>query len=196
MRCGAQAEVMELIRRMTERRAGRRWISREPPARRARILRAAALLCLTAACTRAPEPAAQPPFTEISLHRSACYGSCPVYTVSVLGDGTVLYAGEEHVEVEGGQRALLAAADLSLLAGAFECAAFMFMKDRYFTTEDGCQAMATDGPSIGLRFKSAAGEKEVWYDTGCWRLPEGRTIRWLAETVDLVANTQRWTGVR
>ena len=39
----------------------------------------------------------------ITLQRTACFGACPVYTVSIYADGTVAYNGERFVEVEGTQ---------------------------------------------------------------------------------------------
>jgi hypothetical protein len=39
--------------------------------------------------------------TLITLARSACYGSCPVYSLAIGGDGTVTYTGEAFVRVMG-----------------------------------------------------------------------------------------------
>jgi hypothetical protein len=37
----------------------------------------------------------------IVLTRTTCYGTCPAYTVSVRGDGTVVYEGESYVSTLG-----------------------------------------------------------------------------------------------
>ena len=34
---------------------------------------------------------------EIKLEKTPCYGPCPVYSVTIYGDGTVLYEGIRHV---------------------------------------------------------------------------------------------------
>jgi hypothetical protein len=39
--------------------------------------------------------------TEIGLERTACFGTCPVYTVILKSDGTVRYTGEEYVAHKG-----------------------------------------------------------------------------------------------
>jgi len=39
--------------------------------------------------------------TRITLERGECYGSCPVYSLSIAGDGTVSYFGEMYVNVKG-----------------------------------------------------------------------------------------------
>ena len=39
--------------------------------------------------------------TEIGLERTACFGTCPVYTVILKSDGTVRYTGEDYVAHKG-----------------------------------------------------------------------------------------------
>src|SRR5262245_50253000 len=36
--------------------------------------------------------------TRVTLERTQCYGPCPVYTLSVAGDGTVAYFGTRYVK--------------------------------------------------------------------------------------------------
>jgi hypothetical protein len=40
-------------------------------------------------------------FKSIKLKRTPCYGSCPVYEVEILANGTVNYNGEMFVEMDG-----------------------------------------------------------------------------------------------
>lgn len=35
---------------------------------------------------------------EIDLERTACFGSCPIYTLELYGDGTVVFKGKSFVE--------------------------------------------------------------------------------------------------
>ncbi len=35
----------------------------------------------------------------ISFERGLCFGTCPVYRISLHGDGTVRYDGKDHVRV-------------------------------------------------------------------------------------------------
>ncbi|MBS0202031.1 MAG: hypothetical protein JSS49_03965 [Planctomycetes bacterium] len=39
--------------------------------------------------------------TEIGLERTACHGTCPIYTVVFKADGTFRYVGEDHVTRKG-----------------------------------------------------------------------------------------------
>jgi hypothetical protein len=35
----------------------------------------------------------------ITIERGACYGTCPIYSAQISGDGTVVYNGIENVKV-------------------------------------------------------------------------------------------------
>jgi hypothetical protein len=56
-------------------------------------------------------PSIHVPFPEIqdwnslrmTLRRSACFGTCPVYSVEISGDGSVVYTGTSHVLITGEQ---------------------------------------------------------------------------------------------
>jgi hypothetical protein len=50
------------------------------------------------------EPAVPSSF-EITMERTACFGTCPIYKVSIDGDGRVRWHGEQHVVAIGERRA-------------------------------------------------------------------------------------------
>ncbi len=41
------------------------------------------------------------PITSVTLHRTACYGKCPEYTITLHKDGTVTYTGIRNVPDSG-----------------------------------------------------------------------------------------------
>ena len=57
---------------------------------------------LAAACSLAA-PAPTPDYASlvITLERTACFGTCPIYKLTVYGDGRVEYEGERFVTVTG-----------------------------------------------------------------------------------------------
>jgi len=67
----------------------------------------------------------------ITLERTACFGVCPVYTVTILEDGTVSYEGWEHVRVPGAHTWTIDPAAVQALARDMEKAGFFEMKDQY-----------------------------------------------------------------
>jgi Domain of unknown function (DUF6438) len=50
---------------------------------------------------------------SVTLKRTACFGTCPVYTVAVHGSGLVEYLGEFHVAMPGAQAGRVTAHGLS-----------------------------------------------------------------------------------
>ena len=76
------------------------------------------------------EPAAyRPNEISISLQRTACLGFCPVYVVTIFGDGTVKYFGSQHVGVEGSQQDRVSPDQVERLLNAF-------LEARIFDTAD------------------------------------------------------------
>ena|SRR5438445_9510076 len=68
------------------------------------LLLAAALLALGSAlaCHDPPKPR-DLGSVSITLERTPCYGHCPVYTVTVHGNGMVEYLGKSNVDIPGAQ---------------------------------------------------------------------------------------------
>jgi hypothetical protein len=57
--------------------------------------------CLAMASSAFAEQAADD--AVITLERTVCYGTCPSYKVTLTGDGTVVYEGQNFVRVQGRQ---------------------------------------------------------------------------------------------
>src|SRR5690606_14256171 len=67
-----------------------------------RTIRASVLLTLLLTLLSALTVAQESENTiALSLSRTACFGTCPVYTLTVYQDGTVVYEGENHVDMTG-----------------------------------------------------------------------------------------------
>ncbi len=68
---------------------------------------------------------ADPSLVQITLSRSACYGTCPSYSVQIRGDGSVIYRGENNVLVTGEQRWTLPPEHITALLNAFREADYL-----------------------------------------------------------------------
>src|SRR5262245_18133867 len=64
------------------------------------LMLALSLLVVGTAAVNAQEATTKP---VITLERTACFGACPVYSVSIFDDGTVNYNGGDFVSVTGEQ---------------------------------------------------------------------------------------------
>ena len=68
---------------------------------------------------------------RIQLERTACFGTCPAYRVEIREDGTVTYAGRDHVRVSGERTWTIDPEAVRGLAREMERAGFFEMKDSY-----------------------------------------------------------------
>jgi hypothetical protein len=93
----------------------------------------AALLLLLAGCwtgTAAAPPivestAPKPPLRlRVTLERSYCLGTCPVYAVTVHGDGRVAWSGIANVAVTGPKQTRVERRDIERLARLVDSAQF------------------------------------------------------------------------
>jgi len=155
----------------------------------------AALAMLPLFSTTWADPADQrPAITSVLMHRSACYGTCPVYTVEITSAGSVIYTGEEHVKVQGRKSARIAPTEFRFLATAIERINFFDLRDKYLLKSDGCSTLWTDNPTVDLVITRGSEKKHVSYYYGCRGFPAAKRIMWLSDTIDDVGGTTVWIG--
>jgi len=122
----------------------------------------------------------------VTLERTACYGRCPIYKVTVLRDGTVRWEGERFVKTTGKATAKLPATAMSELAKAFARAGFFALQDKYERYD------VTDNPSAIVSFDDGARKKTIRHYYGDTSAPKG--LYELEERIDQIAGTARWVG--
>lgn len=146
-------------------------------------------------------PDAKPEDVEITLERSACFGSCPDYRVTIHGDGRVIFSprgdvpgdpvGMLHREFNGDNviwpvrhEDRIEPKLVTDLLDKFRAAHFMGMKDEYV-------AEVTDSSTTVLTLRMGRTRKTVvdyvGTDVG---MPE--SVRALQDAVDKTAGTERW----
>ncbi len=135
----------------------------------------AAIMVAAASAAETDEP------IEVTLERTACFGWCPDYTVTISGEGTIAYEGRRYVGVTGKRTAHVEPAVVRALVREFEAVDFFSLRDAY---RDGD---VTDMPStfvslrLGKRFKRIED-----YVSG------PKALRDLEDRIDEVAGTRRW----
>ena len=121
-----------------------------------------------------------------SLQRTACLGRCPMYTVTVLRDGTVQWEGKRFVKVVGKAAAKLTPATIAKLIDAFERADYFARKDRYVRYD------VTDHPSALTSFDDGKRKKTIAHYHGDRSAPQALDV--LEEEIDEIVGTSRWIG--
>jgi hypothetical protein len=128
----------------------------------------------------------------ITIERTSCYGSCPVYRFTQFSDGHYLWVGRAHVAVwgtvsgSGGARAYAVA--LQLLRDA----RYLDFKDDY--AQEDCEVFATDNLTVRIVVEDALGSKTITHYRGCEGFPPQDASSSLEESLDKVLGTRRFTG--
>ncbi len=124
--------------------------------------------------------AAIPEDTLIRLERTACYGTCPVYTVTIDAHGAVTYEGIEYVRVKGRQTGRIPVARVAAILDTARRIRFFALADRYARP-------VTDLPTTFVTITEAGRSKKVEDYTDA---PDG--LRQLEREIDEAAGTKRW----
>lgn len=91
----------------------------------------------------------------ITLEKQECYGTCPVYTVTVSGTGKVVYEGKRFVKKEGKFEKQLSTAQTYKLFNAYECANFFDFKTEYN------DELISDLPSTYISFEHRGFKRKI-----------------------------------
>jgi hypothetical protein len=169
-----------------------------------RTLLVAASASLAAACARqaSPEPSAAGPsvaagqqapadsMVRIILERGPCFGTCPIYSVTLDGSGAVLFEGRRFVADTGISTGSVPPARIDSLVAQLTAGGYFDFADRYRAGEPGCERYATDLPSVITEVRVRGRHKRIEHDHGCMEAPAALTA--LEGRIDSVAGVARW----
>jgi len=129
---------------------------------------------------------------SVSLERGPCYGTCPVYKLSVELSGAVWFEGRRFVADTGVSTATVPAARVDSLLAELEAAGYFRLADRYTMGEPGCDRYATDLPTVIIELRAGGRTKRVEHDHGCAGAPAALSA--MERRIDEVAGVGRWVG--
>jgi hypothetical protein len=142
-----------------------------------------ALLLLSGCGGAAPAPS---PDLVVSIQREACFGSCPVYGLTVRGDGSVTFEGEDYVLMPGTHTSRLSPESIAELVQAIEEAGYFDLAGSYTSYE------STDMPYTTTRVTLNGQTHSIRHYHGDQGAPEQLTR--FEKTIDRIANVQQWIG--
>lgn len=153
-----------------------------------------ALAVLVGACSRGENVPAATPATEsaVTLERTPCLGTCPVYTVAISRSGQVTFTGKHHVTQGGQATATIPPERVDSLLAELEAAGYFGFADAYVMDSPACGMYATDLPTVITSATREAGTKTIRHDRGCSAAPP--ELSRLEQRIDEVAGTGRWLG--
>ena len=134
---------------------------------------------------------------EIRLSRTACLGECPVYSVLIRGDGTVVFDGEQWVASPGHREtripvdAVVELINAAIDARFFSAASAYTERTAFMLTGDGRLERRTesvfDAASVVLEFRVGQVRKRVVLESVA-----PAHLRALAQTVEEVSGVLAW----
>jgi Domain of unknown function (DUF6438)/Ankyrin repeat len=128
----------------------------------------------------------------IKLERTACFGTCPVYSVSIDAKGNVTYDGAKFVRVDGRQRDRIPPARVAILLETADRIGFFNLRDQYHSIRnpDGTETHVTDLPTAYVTITRGRQSKRVENYIGA---PDG--LKQLEDQIDEIARTKRWVRI-
>ncbi len=156
---------------------------------------------LLAACARTSPavPEAGPRVTSgavevgsVSLERGPCFGTCPVYKVTIDRTGAVRFEGRRFVADSGESTGTVPPGQVDSLLAELDAAGYWRFADMYRMGEPTCSRYATDLPTVITTVRLGTRTKRVEHDRGCADAPEALSA--LETRIDEVAGVSRWIG--
>jgi (2Fe-2S) ferredoxin len=123
----------------------------------------------------------------ITLERTACFGACPVYRLTIYGNGRVVYEGIQFVRTKGIIETTIGEDSVRQLVSEFQEADYFALKDSYE------QRMATDMPSAITSLTVNGRKKTVSHYHGDSSAPKKLTE--LENRIDDIVSSDQWVAV-
>lgn len=128
----------------------------------------------------------------ITLERGACFGTCPIYKVSVTSDGRVTFEGFNYTKIKGKATGRIKAKDFKNLVKEFEQIKYFSLDDKYEPGEPNCGPAATDMPYVKSSIQLKGKTKSISHYQGCFGSEVVRALFALDRRIDEVARTAKW----
>jgi hypothetical protein len=127
--------------------------------------------------------------TKIELERTRCFGSCPVYKLSISRNGEIVYHGIKFVKIIDIKKSRINTRDFEKIVKKIYKINFFNLKDeyRYKENPDGSRTGVADRPSTIITVYKRNRKKRILnYFGGPLELEE------LAKLIDKISNVEKW----
>jgi hypothetical protein len=131
---------------------------------------------------------AQSPVTTIVLERTPCFGTCPVYTLTLHSSGQVEFVGANHCKAKSPQTGKISAPNFARLIKKIDEIDFFNLRKRYDgKNPDGSGSTVTDLPTRKTTVTRGDETKTV---DNYFQGPPGLTE--LELLIDELAKSEKW----
>ncbi len=122
----------------------------------------------------------------VTLRRSACFGTCPVYTVRISGDGHVTYTGDAFVKTKGKHEYTIQTPAVAQLFDDIRAKNLWSLREHY-------AAGVTDMPTVTIEIRVGLSTHKIVDYMGRW-VGMPRAVNDIQAQIDRIADTARWIG--
>jgi hypothetical protein len=134
-----------------------------------------------------------PPTAVITLERTACYGTCPIYKLAIYSDGRVGYEGIQHVKKLGRAKGRISRARLEELVMEFTNIYYFNLPQSFTPGSKQCPQYITDMPSAITSLTWRERSKTIEHYHGCRGSRTLENLTELEHKIDRAVNITRWT---
>lgn len=131
----------------------------------------------------------------ITLNRTECYGTCPVYELAIEADGSVTFNGKKHTKTLGKANGKIDSGQLDRLLEEFNSVGYLDLDEVY--DEKTCPSYATDMSTVRTSIRQNGKTKFISHYLGCSKkdgdnkpYPPGLTE--LERSIDVAARSEQW----
>jgi hypothetical protein len=131
----------------------------------------------------------------ITLSRTECYGTCPVYELAIESDGSVTFNGKKHTKTLGKANGTIESGQLDRLLKEFNSLGYLDLNEVY--DEKTCPSYATDMSTVRTSIRQNGKTKFISHYLGCSEkggdnkpYPPGLTE--LERSIDAAARSEQW----
>lgn len=124
---------------------------------------------------------------QISMERGVCFGTCPIYKLTIHADGTINYEGIKFVKIEGNRTAQISPEHIEELVTAIQ-------NIKFFSLENEYAPNFTDMPSIKLSITLNGRSKTIWHYglLACGAEKATEDLCQFERQIDEVVNSNQW----
>jgi hypothetical protein len=131
---------------------------------------------------------------KITFGTTECFGTCPVYTVSLDQAGAVKFNGEMHVAKTGESEKTVSAAAAAEVYETLLAADYFELNDEYRDEADGCERIRTDSPTHNWSVEHDGQTKKLSHYLGCEGVPALENIYNISELLVEKTEILEWIG--
>jgi len=128
----------------------------------------------------------------ITLERLGCFGTCPVYKLTIAADGAVVFEGRRFVkEARASKKSAINQEQLKELLAEVDRVKF-FLEDDYSSDSRVCNEGMDDSQATITSIRINGKSKTVSHFDGCTGPKGPKDIAELEKKIDEIVNTAQW----